>query len=75
MPIGQDKYFIRDVNNDQQAVVLYTDGSTIVWDRVLGMGTNSNGDQFDYYCNNLLGSGYRIDAAPTWVAPADPPNG
>jgi hypothetical protein len=72
MTIARQKYFVNPVNGDKQAVVLYTDGTTEIWDSDGSKRTTAGGDRFDEYCQAMLNSGYDEDNAPDWQAPSDP---
>jgi hypothetical protein len=67
--MANSAYFINPNNQDQQAVVLNSDGSTDVWDRDGSNRVHAGGDRFDDYCQNLLNSGYQPDPDPGWQAP------
>jgi hypothetical protein len=72
VPVDKSRYFIRRKDGDQQAIVLYTNGSTVIWDKDEGRRGSSNGDRFDDWCNESLNEGYVIDDHPDWEAPPDP---
>jgi hypothetical protein len=72
MPISRAAYFINPNNNDQQAVVLYSNGSTEIWDRDGSKRLTTGGDRFDDYCNQISHSGYQPDDNPGWQAPSEP---
>jgi hypothetical protein len=72
MPIAKVRYFINPVNGDKQAVVLYTDGSTAIWDSDGSKPATAGGNRFDEYCRAMSNSGYQEDSSPDWQAPSDP---
>ena len=72
MAVKKVRYFYKELSDDKQAVVLYTDDFTAVWDSDGSKIATAGGDLFDYYCSNLTGGGYKPDNAPDWQAPSDP---
>jgi hypothetical protein len=70
--ITKAKYFVNPANGDKQAVVLYSDGSTEIWDADGSKRATAGGDRFDQYCQNMLNTGYQEDTSPDWQAPSDP---
>jgi hypothetical protein len=72
VPISRIRYFINPVNGNQQAVVLYSDGSTVIWDSNGTKRASTGGDRFDIYCQQILNNGYIDDESPDWEAPPAP---
>lgn len=72
MAIAREAYFRNPGNGNQQAVVLYTDGSTVIWDSNGRKRASAGGDRFEEYCQQMLNNGYEADPNPGWQAPENP---
>ena len=73
MAVIRERYFIHPTNGNQQAVVLYGDGSTFILDRNGAKRVFVASDRFDAYCQQELNDGYQDDDDPGWAVPSDPP--
>jgi hypothetical protein len=70
--IERSAYFIDQNSGDEQAVILYTDGSTAIWDRDGRRIGEAGDDRFDMYCQSVTMSGFQLNNNPDWTAPSDP---